>query len=254
MNVPPPRAPVPGRVAKYEKVSDSAHSQYLLDGHPVFGEPYARQHETPQLSREQRAFAQDTQSTVYQRHNPNSPVLVKVARFPFESTAKELDDIALTVLTQADKDIASHFALEVRHDKLKDGKACALTRKVNGFTLKQYFENPRLASSMSVDTLKEKLNDLQTAVDWLNAQGFRHNDIHKGNVMIDLDSGKLVLIDFGMAERIEEDLPLKDDFEPLLEFVDKQIATHGESYRGRFAQAHAQEDSPARSPSKADAA
>ena len=95
----PRRATVHGRTANYEKVSTDTQSQYTLDGHPVFGGPYTRLHERAEQDRTQRILAQDTQSLVYQRRNPNAPVLVKVAKFHFENSAKVLDDIALTVLT-----------------------------------------------------------------------------------------------------------------------------------------------------------
>jgi serine/threonine protein kinase len=195
-NLGPRRAAVFGRTAKFEKISTEEQSQYLLDGHPVFGEPYARQQEKPASTRAQRVLAEDTQSTVYERRNPNAPVLVKVAKFLFENSAKVLDDLALKVLTAATDEVASHFALEIRHDKLKGNTPCTLTRRVNGHTLDQFFRNPSLAGSMSVDDLAGKVNDLQEAVAWLNAQGFEHRDIHPKNVMIDLDSNKLVLIDF----------------------------------------------------------
>ncbi len=238
--VAPRRAVVPDRTVLFTKESTDTESQYLLGNVALFGPPYPRNRNSPNRGAHRTIIGQETQSTVYERRNPDAPVVVKVARFSLENSAKVLDDIALKVLTEAPEDVVGHFAVEVRHDKLKDGRPCVISRKINGCTLKQYFKDPRMGQKISVDSLPGMVEGLRNAVAWLNHNGFVHQDIHRGNVMIDYDNGNLVLIDFGMAQVAGAHNPTKDDFTILDNFLNDNIRAYGEQYRRCFAKAQAQ--------------
>jgi serine/threonine protein kinase len=217
----PPSSTQRTRTAVLEKRVIGSQSQYTLNGVDLFGRYARADGSKPQASRFERRFDAGTQASVYSRNNPNSPVLVKKVKFAFEQSADTLDRAALLLAQTPRRDMARHFAIEVRHNKTKDGQPAVLTRKVEGPTLHGYMRRGR-ASPIDHSRMQRQLVQLRKAVAWLNEHGFEHRDIHAKNIIVEQDTGRLVLIDFGMVtDRGAGNA--KDSFNSLDEF----LAIHG---------------------------
>ncbi len=184
------------------------------------------------LERKDRFLAHGTEGNVYSRNNQALPVLLKVYR-QSPPSIDLLDRIALMLCDTPDREMASHFAVEVRH-KNKGGRPSSLVRKVNGPTLESFLADASIAPSVSLDALTTMAAELQRAVAWFNRQGFKHGDIRPANILLDLDAGKLVLIDFGHASSpdiADESRNLSDWLESLIKGEKYRTPTTGEEQR-----------------------
>ena len=235
------RAPVaaPGRTVNVEKLTTAdGRKQYTIAGRPLF-DAYAVDRPKSRQSQAKREVDRGAQSVVYKRRNELAPIFVKTPRKPIDDVAARtrfLDDLANVLATTPDRDTAAHFAIEI-HKQASDGTTKSLTRKVDGPTLADYFSQPKKwAAKLDVDTLPAKLDALEDAVTWLNAQGFEHRDIKADNIVIDLkDEGRLVLIDFGMARKHTRQQSLEHfKVRELQHAVLGEIAQVGDRFRALF--------------------
>jgi hypothetical protein len=212
----------PPRTAALQKQTIGSHSRYTLDGVNLFGNYLRADGNKPHAPRDKRSAGSGAQASVYWRNNPNSPVLVKKIKGKFEQSADTLDRMALLLTRTPRGNMARHFAIEVLHHKSKDGGPAVLSRKVEGPTLYSYMRRDDTSSADFKVGMQTRVAALRDAVAWLNEQGFEHRDINERNIIVEQDTGRLVLIDFGMATD-KGSGKAQDSFERLDEF----LAIHG---------------------------
>jgi len=194
----------------------NGQKQYTFRGQPVF-DAYAHGGPKPQKSagHERQKIGSGGSHVVEAKHNPASPVLRKktqeVQMDPEDlqevmADAEVGNDITQLLLRGDDETrrMAQHFAIELLKE-IRNGQPVFYTRKVNGFTLSDYFANVGDHPQLARTDIPAKLNELLAAIEWLHGKGFFHGDLHKGNVMYDRDTDKLVLIDMDAPKRAEVD-------------------------------------------------
>jgi len=169
----------------------------------MFG-AYAHGGPKPDESTPRPTVAAGTFHEVEAKRNAHSPVLRKVAKEQqgpealarVMINAARMDRLAQVLLAGDDETrrMSQHFALEVLKE-VREGRPVFYTRKVDGFTLFDYFSDPNRYPELSQQALPGKGRDLKKAMTWLYSKGFLHTDVHARNIMFDRDSGKLVLID-----------------------------------------------------------
>jgi hypothetical protein len=210
---------------------------YLMRGQPLFP-AYSVLDEKAD---KQEYVGSGTYHDVFRRRNPLATVFVKRPKEPRADAGlhtERLDELAALLSTPENREQAVHFALELNVID-REGQMKTLTRKVTGPTLWSYFNEPNeWAAKVSVDTLPDQLRALEGAVHWLNEQGFRHQDIKEDNVMIDLATGKLVLIDFGSMDRnVGRTHADQEKFDKLEGYVYRKTEEVGSACRQYFAAA-----------------
>lgn len=78
-------------------------------------------------------------------------------------------------------------------------------KQIDGFTLKNAIANPDLIKNLDIENF---CNHLKKFFIRLHEKNIYHRDLHEGNVMIQRDTLKPVVIDFGLAKiAFEEDKP-----------------------------------------------
>jgi len=117
---------------------------------------------------------------------------------------KVMDDLTRVLLSGVahSQRMSQHFATELLKE-VRHGEPVYLTRAVDGITLKQHFRTMGRQPEVSPESLREKADELFTALDWLRGKGYFHADLTLENIMIDRSSGKLVLIDLESIQRLD---------------------------------------------------
>jgi hypothetical protein len=170
---------------------------------------------------------------VHARRNPEATVYRKQAKTAGHEDAAInarctlLNAIHLLLQEPDAAPYKGHFAVEVFKLAGEEKRPVFLTPIVNGFTLTDYLSDPpRYRDRLPPGRLPALVDELKQAMHWLAGQGYVHNDIHRGNVMFDEAHGRLVLIDFGMADRAGPNMSLGYDVYCLERYCLNEVLEH----------------------------
>jgi len=192
---------------------------YRIDGQAVF--PSYRQ----STARGEPKVIASGRHQITSRRNPHASVHVKRSVEPSDvdkvrQRSVILNEIALKLAQPEAAGIRDHLAPEVLKEITAEGLPVYYTRKINGFSLKAYFaEGSPHRDALSPVELTKLTKPLARALEWLHAQGFAHGDVNPDNIVFDTESRRLVLIDFELVRRPDDEVPMRSDITHLAQRV-----------------------------------
>ena len=154
----------------------------------------------PERFRVSRCLGRGGFGTVYEAYDSERghPVAVKILREPHADTLYRFKQEFRVLAT------LKHPNLIEFYDLFEYGHLWFFTMQlVAGST---FLEFVRTGSRCDLDRLRAALRDLVRVLSWLHAHQLIHRDIKPDNVLID-DTGRLVLLDFGLARHLSGLMP-----------------------------------------------
>ncbi len=84
--------------------------------------------------------------------------------------------------------------------------AYILMKYIEGITLKDYIKNykKKHGRPLPIDEIAKISRDVLSALHYMHSKGVIHRDIKPANVIIEKQTGKAILADFGLAKRLDE--------------------------------------------------
>lgn len=182
---------------------DPHTKQYEAGGLPV-GPSYQRQTKEEKADKKPQLIASTDRAWFYTARNALSPFLKRISN-PAHIRSSEQNAFGnrLAAFVHKHPDKSKYFSINFYVGK-KNGHDTYLTRRIHGFTLDDDIRMTQavLSGELSEEKIQEKMADLADAVEWLNSNGYYHNDISLSNIMYDTQARDrvFVLIDFECAD------------------------------------------------------